>query len=832
MLLVALAMALSVGLPSRDALAGEVADAIARSEAEALEYLETHDADTLPIWSESRWNNVASQLTPQADEGFPAKFDLRDRGVVTPVKQQSPWGTCWAFGAIAASEISILSELGLTYEDMPLDLSERQIAWFSGTPLPNAETMAGIEAEEPYASQATEGVYPVSGPSRAMSTGGTPFYATTVFASGIGPLLEEEAPYRNDENIAIVKAREPVLSFQKGTALTPEQRESYNLFKEMDGEKVLSTAGRCVDVSTQEDTSLLDYYADYATFDEDGNYVGGGDSPYTWSLPEDKRFYLSLELEESTALPTPATPDSEGMYHYNEAGTNAIKSELMNGRGVHIEFCADTSQPGQESEGKYINLDTWSHYTFDDTGAGKVVPLNHDVCIVGWDDSWGTENFLQGTYTDPETGATVSRTPPGPGAWIVKNSWGAEGRGFPNDDKWGIVDENGKHTGYFYLSYYDMSIFRPMSYNFYTDQLDEEAEGIFVNQYDFMPSYDVSVLTAPECFMANVFTAEDDQLVRTLTVETEIPDTHVQLMLYRLSGDGANPDDGELLEAVEGTYAYGGYHRLQLQKKHFMAKGQRFSVVAQLWTENGDGNRTYYLPMHRALNLNFLENYPEGNLKVIAHGVINPGESFTFDEDGWVDWKETYEKISGMTPQDAFSTYFDYDNFALKAIGDEPAPLAVEKTVVDQQEVYHPGDTVKYRVVVRNDAKNPVSGVTVSDSLVDFGESGSIESLAVGEAVELEYGYTVTEDDAKAGQIVNEAAATIASIEGYKASASATVTCAQVEIPATPPKTAAPKRQSYPKTADAGVPFALAVALMACAGTAVATVAARRARRK
>ena len=27
-------------------------------------------------------------------DSFPERFDLRDRGILTPVKSQSPWGTC------------------------------------------------------------------------------------------------------------------------------------------------------------------------------------------------------------------------------------------------------------------------------------------------------------------------------------------------------------------------------------------------------------------------------------------------------------------------------------------------------------------------------------------------------------------------------------------------------------------------------------------------------------------------------------------------------------------------------------------------------------------
>ena len=37
---------------------------------------------------------------------FPVRFDLRDYGVVTPVKYQGPWSTCWSFGGIAAADFS------------------------------------------------------------------------------------------------------------------------------------------------------------------------------------------------------------------------------------------------------------------------------------------------------------------------------------------------------------------------------------------------------------------------------------------------------------------------------------------------------------------------------------------------------------------------------------------------------------------------------------------------------------------------------------------------------------------------------------------------------
>ncbi len=92
-------------------------ESLSPAELKALDYLGTEigessshlmamGEDLDDIYSELNWKSIA--------DTFPEKFDLRDRGVVTPVKSQSPWGTCWSFATIAASEASILSSLGMT----------------------------------------------------------------------------------------------------------------------------------------------------------------------------------------------------------------------------------------------------------------------------------------------------------------------------------------------------------------------------------------------------------------------------------------------------------------------------------------------------------------------------------------------------------------------------------------------------------------------------------------------------------------------------------------------------------------------------------------------
>ena len=103
-----------------------------------------------------------------SDTVFPERFDLREKGLVTPVKNQSPWGNCWSFGAIEASESSILSMLGMTaaeYEAQygePVDLSERHLVWFSAAPLPEIDDYPA--GEYPFdESQAGEGFHLLQG---------------------------------------------------------------------------------------------------------------------------------------------------------------------------------------------------------------------------------------------------------------------------------------------------------------------------------------------------------------------------------------------------------------------------------------------------------------------------------------------------------------------------------------------------------------------------------------------------------------------------------------------------------------------------------------------
>ncbi|WP_195985555.1 lectin like domain-containing protein [Clostridium sp. D33t1_170424_F3] len=94
-----------------------------------------------------------SETPAQAETGFPGAFSVPDNGMVTgTVRNQTNWGTCWAFAAVGAAESSL-------YPNDQTTLSPRHLAYFTyhGTANPALpEDRTDGDTFHPYAFNASE----------------------------------------------------------------------------------------------------------------------------------------------------------------------------------------------------------------------------------------------------------------------------------------------------------------------------------------------------------------------------------------------------------------------------------------------------------------------------------------------------------------------------------------------------------------------------------------------------------------------------------------------------------------------------------------------------
>ncbi len=93
-----------------------------------------------------------------------------------------------------------------------------------------------------------------------------------------------------------------------------------------------------------------------------------------------------------------------------------------------------------------------------------------------------------------------------------------------NANNWGIVDESGRHTGYFYLSYYDATIDCPESFAF---DIRENHDYENALQLDYLPASTTEWTSTSESPMweANIFTLDKDMRINEVATRVGMSDT-------------------------------------------------------------------------------------------------------------------------------------------------------------------------------------------------------------------------------------------------------------------------------------------------------------------
>ena len=602
---------------------------------------------------------------------LPRKVDLRDfdgKNYVTPVKFQNPFGTCWAFALASVAEECYLfdNDLGVPAgeENKQINLSEKYLAWYMYRHITELE---GEQGDGYLASQVGEGCYADDLAMEYMNSlydmGGFPERAANLLMAGFGLMNEDvevngTAPYAYG---GVNRWRNNDIS--EGEERAAMRREFYYLRNKYSIDELIEE-GKINSADEFEEWFEENWVEGKKLYDRTFKYPCY--SPVDdWSIPDGAAYRqteMSLFPKEIKLLDSPAHYGEDG-YEFSEEGLFSIKNEIANGHAVGITIFADRSQPDDDDlkEDCIINFDHWAQYYSGEYNT------NHAVTIIGYDDNYPKEYF-----TREFKGQTVEgSTPPENGAFLVKNSWGTCDcdPSDPNYSDWGF-----ENSGYFYISYYDISLTSPYTLEFYGKEDTPDCARTYA-QYDYLFYSELNCSAYTDEFItANVFEAYDEALLGWISTTVIYPDTTVHYEIYKNPED--TPDSGTLIESGKKEFDTWGYKTIKLDKQYFLEKGDTYSVIIKqtLIDQDEDGNAiTIY-----AYTFPFLINYNSASgLK--ASAVINPGESFYCINGEWYDFSSVADQVRELTYEsvvnDGWGEYLVngiddvlIDNYPIKAI--------------------------------------------------------------------------------------------------------------------------------------------------------------------
>ncbi len=519
-----------------------------------------------------------------------SSYYLPSIGDTTAIKDQSPFGTCWAFGTIAALESNLLHkrhgnsgivnpdafELKMGNVSKDLDLSELYHAYMNQVPVAEG-------------SQKGEGNSPLKPEEKNanLRLGGFASSSQVLLTSWTGPLAESQEPYMPLES-------------------ANGSEDTYGL-RNAEADKT---------------SPVLAHVQEFVYLE----------SPSQYHIDTDKKRYI---------------------FDGNDAGrVDLIKQALIKYGALMFSYQADSSTPGDGGNSDYMNYDNFCQFDdsqeiamnhmvtlvgWDDnyprenfkTGKGGLPEHNGAFLIKN---SWGNYDSNVERYGDRFVQAynDLIGEPSGKLMLLAFN--------------YGIPDENGHGSGYAWVSYEDHSIF-----NLTAIDADDAIDGF---QYDYIYQYDhtnpVSFLPIslptdnPETLVANVFTSERDETLAAVSVYAPENNTEAEIEVYRITDANMNnPTEGELLSFATAEFALRGFYTVPLDLPAELKAGDRFAVVESIRTEK-DGKKVSWLNIEQTIreDLQTADNINENH----AYVVSNPGETLIYVNNGsehvWADAKE------------------------------------------------------------------------------------------------------------------------------------------------------------------------------------------------
>ena len=236
-----------------------------------------------------------------------------------------------------------------------------------------------------------------------------------------------------------------------------------------------------------------------------------------------------------------------------------LKLAILNYGSIDIGYYG---QSKYDEVSIYYNPETYAQYVNVPTQS------NHEVSVVGWDDNFPKEKFLT--------------TPPGDGAWIVKNSWGTN---------WG-------DNGYLYVSYYDLSFLKYMegSLPSYATSIIFENTIPYNKNYQYDMTWNGAFIkTNGTAGYMNVYEALDNDAIAAVGTYFNQSGVNYTVEIYV----------NDVLKLTQtGVSPYAGYHTIKLNEYIPIKKGDIFK--AKMASNAIPGVSTDLMRIHYTENMSFM----------------------------------------------------------------------------------------------------------------------------------------------------------------------------------------------------------------------------------
>ena len=243
-------------------------------------------------------------------------------------------------------------------------------------------------------------------------------------------------------------------------------------------------------------------------------------------------YYLTVLIGTTTEADNPygsilsATPQNvtdiaaqmTGAYKIDPTDRDQIKQMIK----VHGAVGASVAMPASDNKGKVYRKDGLYLY-------GEVTASNHSVLLVGWKDDLAVSNF------------DSRLQPPGPGAWLVRNSWG----------------ESDGDGGYFWVSYYDKALTdKSRTMHAYDAVSGDSRIDDYCYSYARAVDPQRSYSAYDKITLVQEYTVDGDEQIRAIGTDVETADVNVSAVI-RVNGR-------KVAETKSYIASMAGFYRLEL----------------------------------------------------------------------------------------------------------------------------------------------------------------------------------------------------------------------------------------------------------------------------